>query len=254
LAAGQRWQLFLGAADWAWRCGRNSTGNWLKTKVIHDESTPFTRFHESGFLLIFSGIPMSFESSTSSEVMRSGISEARTEMRLEVPHWYAVHTSAQREKKVSSYLVNAGIEQFLPVYQDRRRWKDRVVTLETPLFTGYVFVRIAMEDKLRVLNAPGVARFVAQSGKPAVIPEEDIERIKSGLVKGAIPHPYLTVGRRVEVVRGPLAGTSGILTRKKNNLRLVVSIDSIARAMAIEVSEADVQPILNSRSSANGVA
>ena len=173
---------------------------------------------------------------------------------LEIPQWYAVHTSAQREKKVAEYLLCAGIEQFLPVYESRRRWKDRVVTLETPLFTGYLFVRIPLLEKLRVLNAPGVARFVTQSGRPAAIPEEDIIRVKSGMVKGAIPHPYLTVGRRVAVISGPLAGTSGILLRRKNSLRLVVNIDSIARAMAIEVSEADVQPIFDSRTSVDGVA
>jgi transcription antitermination factor NusG len=181
-------------------------------------------------------------------------SERLARMSVESPQWYAVHTSAQRERRVASYLLQAGVEQFLPVYQNRRRWKDRVVTIETPLFTGYVFVRIALLEKLRVLNAPGVARFVSQNGKPAVIPEEDIERVRSGLVKGAIPHPYLTVGRRVTVVRGPLAGTSGILVRKKNNLRVVVCIDSIARAMAIEISEADVQPIHNPRPSVNGAA
>jgi transcription antitermination factor NusG len=181
-------------------------------------------------------------------------SETLARRSLELPQWYAVHTSAQREKKVSSYLLQANVEQFLPVYENRRRWKDRVVTIETPLFTGYVFVRIPLLEKLRVLNAPGVANFVTQNGRPAVIPDEDIERVKSGLVKGAIPHPYLTVGRRVTVVRGPLAGTSGILVKKKNNLRVVVSIDSIARAMAIEVSEADVEPILYTRPSVNGAA
>ena len=180
-------------------------------------------------------------------------SETALRSSLEMPQWFAVHTSAQREKKVADYLLRAGVEQFLPVYESRRRWKDRVVTIQTPLFTGYLFVRIPLLEKLRVLNAPGVARFVCQNGKPAAIPEEDIVRVKSGMVKGAIPHPYLTVGRRVAIARGPLAGTSGILVRKKNNLRLVVCIDSIARAMAIEVSEADVQPIFESRTSVNGV-
>src|SRR5574338_255470 len=89
--------------------------------------------------------------------------EALTRSRLEVPQWFAVHTSAQREKKVAEYLLHAGVEQFLPVYENRRRWKDRVVTVETPLFTGYVFVRIPLLEKLRVLNAPGVARFVCQN-------------------------------------------------------------------------------------------
>jgi transcription antitermination factor NusG len=197
---------------------------------------------------------MSFEGLKTTDGIAPVASEASWDQLVELPHWYAVHTSAQHEKKVASYLVNAGIEQFLPVYQDRRRWKDRVVTLETPLFTGYVFVRIPMAEKLRVLNAPGVARFVTQSGRPAVIPEGEIERIKAGLVKGAMPHPYLIVGRRVEVIRGPLTGTTGILVRKKNNLRLVVAIDSIARAMAVEVSEADVRAVHDKGKSASGVA
>lgn len=196
---------------------------------------------------------MSLQSVTLGASGEAGSSDIVTRSSLEIPQWFAVHTSAQREKKVADYLLRAGVEQFLPVYESRRRWKDRVVTIQTPLFTGYLFVRIPLLEKLRVLNAPGVARFVCQNGKPAAIPEEDIVRVKSGMVKGAIPHPYLTVGRRVAIARGPLAGTSGILVRKKNNLRLVVCIDSIARAMAIEVSEADVQPIFESRTSVNGV-
>jgi transcription antitermination factor NusG len=175
-------------------------------------------------------------------------------LRAEVPHWFAVHTGAQREKKVAGYLLQSGIEHFLPLYTERRRWKDRVVTIETPLFTGYLFVRIPLSDKLRVLNAPGVAKFVSQNGKPAVIPESDIERVKSGLIRGAIPHPYLTVGRRVEIVSGPLAGTTGILIRRKNNVRVVVSIHSISRAMAIEVAETDVRPVFpGSRLADSGV-
>lgn len=197
---------------------------------------------------------MSLQTVTLAKTSEMASSETLTRVSLEAPQWFAVHTSAQREKKVAEYLLHAGVEQFLPVYESRRRWKDRVVTIETPLFTGYVFVRIPLLEKLRVLKAPGVARFVTQNGKPAVIPEDDISRVKSGMVKGAIPHPYLTVGRRVAVTRGPLTGTSGILVRKKNNLRLVVCIDSIARAMAIEVSETDVQPIFDSRVSVNGVA
>jgi len=197
---------------------------------------------------------MSLQTVTLSALDDTPSNEILVRSSLEIPQWFAVHTSAQREKKVAEYLLRAGVEQFLPVYESRRRWKDRVVTIETPLFTGYLFVRIPLLEKLRVLNAPGVARFVCQNGRPAAIPEEDIVRVKSGMVKGAIPHPYLTVGRRVAVTTGPLAGTSGILVRKKNNLRLVVCIDSIARAMAIEVSEADVQPIFEPRTSVDGVA
>lgn len=162
------------------------------------------------------------------------------------PHWFAAYTSANHEKRVSQQLTVRAVEHFLPVYSSVRRWKDRRVILEMPLFPGYVFVRLAFCDRLRVLQVPGVARLVGFDGAPAVILDSEIESLRGGLAAGArvTPHPYLRAGRRVEVKSGPMAGTQGILLKRKRGARLIVSIELIQRSVAVEVDESAVEPVL----------
>ena len=140
------------------------------------------------------------------------------------PHWYAAYTSANHEKRVAQQLTWRSVEHFLPVYESVRRWKDRRVKLEMPLFPGYVFVHLALRDRLRVLQVPGVARLVGFNGTPTALPEAEIAALRGGLESGlrAEPHPFMTVGRRVRVKYGALAGVQGILLKKKNRARLVV--------------------------------
>jgi transcription antitermination factor NusG len=116
--------------------------------------------------------------------------------------------------------------------------------LQLPLFPGYLFVRMAVVDRLRVLQVPGVVRLVGFSGQLAALPDEEIEGLKNGLPGGvrAEPHPYLTAGRRVRVKRGPFEGRQGILLRRRGKLRLVLSIELIMRSLVIDVDIADVEP------------
>lgn len=158
--------------------------------------------------------------------------------------WYAAYTSANHEKRVSEQLRAHEVEQFLPLYSSFRRWKDRRVTLNLPLFPGYLFVRIALRDRLKVLQVPGVARLVGFDGKAAALPEKEIEALRTGFADGvqARPHPYLATGRLVRIKSGPMAGLRGILERRKNGARLVVSLELIQRAMSVEIDEGDVGP------------
>jgi transcription termination/antitermination protein NusG len=159
--------------------------------------------------------------------------------------WYAAYTSANHEKRVAEQMGVREVEHFLPLYASVRRWKDRRVTLERPLFPGYVFVRMALRERLCVQQIPGVARLVGFDGTPAALPDEEIEALRRSLASGvrAEPHPLLTVGRHVRVTNGPMAGLQGILRRRKSNARLVVSVELIKRAMAVEIDEADVEPV-----------
>jgi transcription antitermination factor NusG len=159
--------------------------------------------------------------------------------------WYAAYTSANHEKHVAEQLVLRNVEYFLPLYESVRRWKDRRVTLNMPLFPGYVFVRITLRDRLRVQQVPGVARLVGFGGIPTAMPEEEIQALRASLDRGlrAEPHPFLTAGRRVRVTHGPMTGLQGILKRRKSQARLVVSLELIQRAMVVEVDEADLEPI-----------
>jgi transcription antitermination factor NusG len=159
-------------------------------------------------------------------------------------NWYALYTCPRHEKRVAEQIEQRRISCFLPLYRSVRRWKDRRKELELALFPGYVFVRVALHNKLEVLRVPGVVRLVTFNGQPSALPEAEIESLRRGLA-GQVhmaPHPYLQVGRRVRVRSGPMAGLEGILRRRKEGLRLVVSIEMLARAVAVEIDEADVDP------------
>ncbi len=158
--------------------------------------------------------------------------------------WYAAYTHPRHEKRVAQQMEGNRIQCFLPVYKSVRRWKDRRKQLELPLFPGYVFVRIALRDRLQVLQLPGVVHLVSFNGKPAVLADSEIESLR-GLTQnyGVEPHPYLKAGRRVRVHSGPMAGVEGILVRRKEKFRVVLSIHLIQRSVAVEVDETEVEPV-----------
>jgi len=162
--------------------------------------------------------------------------------------WYAVYTCANHEKRVAAELGAREVDHFLPLYRSARRWKDRRVQLELPLFPGYVFVRLALCDRLRVVEIRSVVRLVGFGGSPTALSDAEIDVMRSGLSHGLRiePHPYLTIGQRVRLTTGPFAGLEGVLKRKKNGLRFVVSLELIERSIAIDIDAADVLP-LNSR-------
>lgn len=161
-------------------------------------------------------------------------------------NWYAVTVFPRHERCVARLLDAQRTNYLLPLYASVRRWKDRRKQMEMVLFPGYVFVNIELEQRLEVLMLPGVARFVTFQGRPASVPRQELEAIGVGAHSGVAiePHPYLQKGRRVRVRSGPMAGVEGILVRRKDKFRLVLSIDLIMRSVAAEVDEADVEPLV----------
>ncbi|MGC1651165.1 MAG: transcription termination/antitermination NusG family protein, partial [Candidatus Sulfotelmatobacter sp.] len=93
------------------------------------------------------------------------------------PFWYAAYTCANRERKAALEISRRGVESLLPVYRTARRWSDRRVELEMPLFPGYVFVHLALRDRLRVLEVPGVVRLVGFGGLPIALPEDQMQSL-----------------------------------------------------------------------------
>lgn len=111
------------------------------------------------------------------------------------------------------------------------------------LFPGYIFVNLNLRDRLGVLLAPGVVRFVLFQGQPAAIPDSEIRALESSMLAGRElqPHPYLREGARVRVKRGPLLGAEGIMIHRKQRFRLVLSINLLQRSVMVEVDEGDVE-------------
>lgn len=154
-----------------------------------------------------------------------------------------MYTRSRHEKQVREQCDRRSIESFLPLYETTHRWKDREKQVQLPLFPGYVFVRIALDYRLNVLQIPGVVCLVGFSGSPTPLHEEEIEGLRKGLSRGvrAIPHPYLATGQPVRVKAGPLAGLEGILLRRKGQLRVVLSLDLLKRSVVVDVERADIE-------------
>ncbi|MCD6165698.1 UpxY family transcription antiterminator [bacterium] len=164
---------------------------------------------------------------------------------MEIPHWYALYTRSRHEKKVDAQLKEKGIESYLPLHTVIRQWSDRKKKVEEPLFRCYVFVHLALKDRLRALQTEGVVRMVSFGGKPSVIPDSQIEAVKRLLQEGLVvePYQYLKEGQWVEVVQGPLTGLQGILIEKRGSQKLVVSIDSIRQSISVQIDARLVKAI-----------
>ncbi len=155
--------------------------------------------------------------------------------------WFAVYTRPRHEKKVAQQLSEKGINVFLPLRTVVSTWKDRRKQVQFPLFGGYVFVHIVMEDRLGVLRMPGVVQFVSIEGKPVPIPEDQIEAVRQ-LVNSGLkydPYPYVKEGMRVTIRNGPLKGVEGIVISKRKKHLLVLSVDLIQQSASLEIDITD---------------
>lgn len=161
------------------------------------------------------------------------------------PRWFAVHTRHQHESLVAANLRSKGFEVFLPNYQAIHRWSDRSKRVTLPLFPGYLFFANAIDRWLQVASTPGVNAIVRVGTTPAEIPDSEISGIRR-MVESKLqvePHPFLSDGDIVRITAGPLAGLEGIVCRKKDALRLVLSIRLLGRSAAVEVDGCVVERV-----------
>jgi transcription antitermination factor NusG len=160
--------------------------------------------------------------------------------------WYALYTRSRHEKVVAEQLDQKRIECFLPLRETISCWKDRKKKVQVPLFPGYVFVHAPIREcRLDILKIASAVRLIEFNGEPIPIPTEQIESVQR-LVFSTLPYdpyPDLVQGERVEVVRGPLQGLQGILVRKKNSERFVLTVDLIQQAVACEIDACDLTRI-----------
>jgi len=159
--------------------------------------------------------------------------------------WLAAYTRSRHEQQVAQQLQQKDLSFLLPTYERLARWSDRVKRSRTPLFPGYVFVEVSDAERVRVLETAGVVNLVSRSGKAVTLSPEEIAQLRVCCLQAhnVEPHPYLKLGRRVRVKRGPFAGWEGTLVEKQNSRRLVITIEQIMKAVAINLDGADVEAI-----------
>src|SRR5229473_4437438 len=168
--------------------------------------------------------------------------------------WYALRVRSRHENTVASHLRARGYESFLPLYKSRRRWSDRFKEIELPLFAGYVFCQFNLLNRLPILSVPGIVHVVGIGRTPVAVDQTEIAAlqaaVKSGLPRQ--PWPFLEIGRKVRIERGPLCGVEGILLSFRGHQRLVLSVTLLQRSVAVQVDAAWVLPIPEERRPCGG--
>ena len=143
--------------------------------------------------------------------------------------WLAVYSKPRWEKKINQLLQEKGLESYCPLNKVRRKWSDRIKTIEEPLFKSYVFVRIEEAERTNVRMTSGVVNFVYWDGKPAIIKEKEIQTIKRFLDEYENVEAVkmeLAAGDRVQVIAGPMMDKEGKVMEVKNKMAKVC-IDSL---------------------------
>ena len=164
--------------------------------------------------------------------------------------WFALQVRAKHELTVANLLRGKGYAPFAPLYQRRRQWSDRTKVVETPLFPGYLFCRLNLQDRLPVLKTPGVTRIVGYGRVPEELEETEINALQAMVASGrpSQPWPYLQAGDRVQIESGALRGLQGILLEVRGMHRLVLSVTLLQRSVAVQIDPAFVT-LLSSRMS-----
>jgi len=161
--------------------------------------------------------------------------------------WFAIHTRSRFEKQVAEQLDRKLLSVFLPLRMEVHRWQDRYQKVEVPMFRGYLFAQFGPDsaERTAILRTVGVVRIVGFGQNYAQVPAEQIEALKRLADERALlyPHRYLRIGQRVKIATGALAGVEGILVRVKKHERLVVAVEAIRQAVAVELAGYEVFPV-----------
>lgn len=166
----------------------------------------------------------------------------------EPANWYAVQTRARNEKVISERLQEQGLTTFLPLVSEVRRWSDRKKTIELPLFSCYVFVKLVAsnnDERMRVYRTNGVFRIVSMRGEAIPIPDEQIDALRTVVTQQVpwVEHPFLKIGQRVRIRGGSLEGVEGVLLSRNGDRTLIISVDAIQRSLAVRVEGYDVEAL-----------
>jgi transcription antitermination factor NusG len=159
--------------------------------------------------------------------------------------WFAVRVRSNFERTTAVHLRQRGYQEFVPTCTARTRWSDRIKNVEKPLFPGYVFCSLDPERRLPVLATPGVLHILGIGREPLPVDQREIESVWAAVRSGLTvrPWPFLQVGERVVLERGPLTGIEGTVNQFKGTYRLIVSVSLLQRSIAAEIEREWIRPV-----------
>jgi transcription antitermination factor NusG len=161
---------------------------------------------------------------------------------INLKYWHALYVSSRTEKKVMQSLLSKNIECYVPLVKTMRQWSDRKKMVEFPLINGYVFVNISALEIDKTLQTKGIVNFVRESGKVAVIREEEMNRLKQLVdlgyqIESDVSSSELEIGNKVKITSGPLKNIEGFIINKFNDKYLLVQLESIGKSIKVKLPE-----------------
>ena len=156
--------------------------------------------------------------------------------------WVVVHARPRCEKKIAEYLDRQGFQCYLPLRRKTHRYGNRERVFMSPLFSGYLFCVLGESHRSTVAQNRHVANVLDVLDQAMLV--EQLRQVESALAGGQIAEvlPYLVSGHRVRVSHGPLRGVEGVIQRVKGQTRVIINVDMIRQAMAVEVDSAMLEP------------
>ncbi|MEZ2334106.1 UpxY family transcription antiterminator [Mucilaginibacter sp. RCC_168] len=158
--------------------------------------------------------------------------------------WYPVYTHAKAEKKAYEALTSKGILTYLPLHRQLRQWSDRKKWVEEPFIKSYIFVNIAERAQADVLMTRGISRFLYFSGKPATMPDSQINELKllmTSSIDLEITEEDLQPGEKIIIKAGPLKGMTGEVVIYQSRKQLILRLESIGRSIIVHVAASYIE-------------
>ena len=154
-------------------------------------------------------------------------------------HWYIAYTLPRHEKAVAHRLRAQNVHSYVPLYSEVRHWRERRVSIDLPLFPSYVFVRMRITEKGRVMSDPSIIRLLTANGRLSIFPDDTMDSLQASIARWKVrPYPFLVSGRRIRVTSGPFAGLEGTIIRRNGNKKLVITLDPISSSIVLELDSA----------------
>lgn len=159
-------------------------------------------------------------------------------------HWYPLYTKSRYEKKAYAQLIKSGYEAFLPLQKTKRQWSDRKKTVEIPLISSYVFVRIPKNKLYDVVNVYGISRYISFNGQAAIVRDKEIELLKLALENKneiEVKDGLLKIGTEIKFSTGVFKGFSGKVVKQSNKNKFLLELESMGKTILITVDKSQLK-------------
>jgi transcriptional antiterminator RfaH len=160
--------------------------------------------------------------------------------------WFALYTKPRQEFKALIKIEAACIEFYLPTIIKIKQWRDRKKKIEEPILRGYIFIHGNEKERLIAMQNSSIVRTICFQGKPAVIPDWEMENLKKFLSHSAdiIVSDKIEIGTKVKIMEGPFSDIVGIVTGEQEDKWLAVSIELLKRSVMVRLPKESIIKVL----------